>query len=50
MLLAFANKESILENVVVENINGIGKGPNPFGIERNGWVMTGELQFITVIL
>ena len=36
MLLAFANKESILENVVVENINGIGKGPNPFGIERNG--------------
>ena len=41
MLLAFANKESILENVVVENINGIGKGPNPFGIERNGWIMTG---------
>ena len=41
MLLAFANKKSILENVIIENINGIGKGPNPFGLERNGWFMTG---------
>lgn len=43
MLLANSNEQSIFENVKFENVFGVGKGPNPEGITKNGWTMTGGI-------
>lgn len=43
MLLANSNGQSIFENVKFENVCGVGKGPNPLSIAKNGWTMTGGI-------
>lgn len=43
MLIANSNGQSIFENVKFENVCGVGKGPNPQGISKNGWTMTGGI-------
>jgi len=43
MLIANSNGQSIFENVKFENVCGVGKGPNPQGIPKNGWTMTGGI-------
>ena len=32
---------STFKNVNYSNVSGIGIGPNPFGIQKNGWTLTG---------
>ena len=41
-LLCSSNQvDSFFDHVYFKNISGIGKGPNKYGITRNGWTMTG---------
>ena len=41
MFLNNASDLSIFKNVKCFNISGVGIGPNPFGIQKNGWTLTG---------
>ena len=44
LLLVNAPGNSVLENVKFSNIHGVGKGPNPQGITKNGWTLTGGIS------
>ena len=57
LLLANAQGKSFFENVTIEKVSGIGKGPNPQGKISNGWTMTGgvtvfnsDVDFIQCVL
>ncbi len=44
LLLVNAPGNSVLENVKFSNVHGVGKGPNPQGITKNGWTLTGGIS------
>ncbi|MBH45133.1 MAG: hypothetical protein CMC93_00775 [Flavobacteriaceae bacterium] len=43
LLLANSNEASLFNHVHFMNVKGVGKGPNPNGISKNGWTMTGGI-------
>ena len=44
ILLVNVSNQSDFENVLINKVSGVGKGPNPNGLERNGWTMTGGIS------
>jgi hypothetical protein len=46
ILLFDAKDKSFFENVIFSNVGGTGQVVNPYGIEKDGWIMTGGVNVL----